>query len=681
MSKKNLLMIGIVILLVIAAVLVWYFAFRGTVYLNDTTLSGNQVITEKIVLKNGAVLTVDGNLTMDGKITCRNGELRLVVNGQLQLNGELNCERGAINDNDLGQGILIVAKNGFESTDQAVISSNGHVQVVSSVDELATTQEEIDAIYKDAGTDDGEGPRLGPFIKVPILHGSIIEPKPYTPTPEKASKISKFIESITPKAQAEDGPGRGKDGFLVPDTWKIGGKWIMGQPHRAPPPVTMVPTPPKNIKKIILNFNFGSGTMHLSNWTLWGPDGDDGDSDDGSCTVKGKNGRNAMRMNVRARNIRISNFDLWLGSGGKGGNAVTNDDCDPAKATGGNGGEPGNFKMRASGDFTIAGSFNIHPGLGGQGGDAHAFGENKTPSCKTEKGGKATATGGNGADNKKGVNVKGTVNGISNVTVDELNAGPGGNANAIGGDGSDGDECGCDGGLAGNATATGGKGGDATSRDAASSGGNGGDASAIGGEGGEGGDCGPEDTGGDGGAGGDATATPGSGGTGKTNVGQNGQKENQLGGPGGVGGDGCLEGWGGLGGSGEPDGPDGEDGQNLCPAGGEGDLISLFPQEIHWHHVIGRSSCPDPIDESVTLRGPTGVSYEVSPEVPWIDSSESSGTIETEIVSLDLTFNCNISNFTSHTESGRVNVQVTDPNTGFVLGDSFFDVFIEVSLP
>jgi hypothetical protein len=360
-----------------------------------------------------------------------------------------------------------------------------------------------------------------------------------------------MVQAAEPEA-ATDAAGN-----PVPGAVKIGGTWVIGNPAVKPPFNLSVPTPPADISKIILNFDFGGNDVEIADFELTGPDGRKGTDDvNQSCTAKGGDGQDAMRLNVRADTITIRNFDLHLGNGGPGGDAVTKDDCDPAEATGGKGGQGGNFKMVAGEGFAVTGEFNIFPGVGGQGGKAVATGKIGEDGCDGKKGGEATATGGPGGDNKKVLVAQG-VNGTDNIDIRELRGGRGGAGEANGGKGGDGTGPDCNGGPGGKATAAGGKGGDTTCNRFPCVGGDGGDASAKPGKGGTGGPGSPTENGGDGGNGGDASANQGVGGSGKTANGGYGQVKIFSGGDGGNGGDRCQPGAGGSGGSGDPIGQDG----------------------------------------------------------------------------------------------------------------------------
>jgi hypothetical protein len=82
------------------------------------------------------------------------------------------------------------------------------------------------------------------------------------------------------------------------------------------------------------------------------------------------------------------------------------------------------MKLTADNSFKISGVFHLKPGKSGNGGVATARGKDGGPG---EKGGDANAYGGKGKDNNKELSVKGTVDGTSNIIIDELAGGNGGN--------------------------------------------------------------------------------------------------------------------------------------------------------------------------------------------------------------------------------------------------------------
>lgn len=550
----------------------------------DTVLSGNQIINrgEKIIAKNSATLTVDGDLIIKGSVECENGSLNLVVKGDLIVDNGITCnlKDETLKSGDIGTAIALAVEGSAIFNDSALITANGHVQVVDSTAKLSRTTTELERIFDGVESDSGKPLRIGPFVKngssSVILSGAKESQEVATPATaagarnDKSESVSLIIP--TARAQAPE-PCVDANGNVVPNCIRIGGKWVIGSGEAAPLGVN-VSTPPKGVKKILINFDFGPNKDYrIEDFALSGPDGRAGADDiNKSCNAKGGNGEDAFRVRIAAGNITIDDFELWLGHGGKGGNAETTKDCNPGNATGGNGGKPGNLKIEAVNSLTIAGDFIIHPGYGGNGGKATAYGRNGIDACPGQKGGDATARGGNGANNKKDLRALGSITGINNVSVSSTRGGDGGGAIANPGKGGSGTSCGCAGGAGGKGTAIGGKGGNANllvlGTPVKTIGGNGGSADSKGGIGGNGGMCDARGPGGNGGNGGDAVSTKGTKGTGVT-AGEDGRLVSQAGGNAGNGGDGCNEGQGGKGGIGNPNGKNGAPGRNLCqPPGG-----------------------------------------------------------------------------------------------------------------
>jgi len=521
-------------------------------YDTDTIIESSLAVAqgEQTTLKSGATLTVRGDLTVDGAIACDGGALSLIVEGETRVNGTLSCAGG----------ITVVAQGPIAFSPDARVVSDGSVQIVNDASKIAKADADVEKVFNETGEDTGAGTRIGPMIEGGTVGGGV------SLTSQNTFADAGFgarLLSFVSVAEAEE--ARDKDGNVIPGV-VISGTWTIGE-GGMPPAGVDVPTPDKKIKKIILNFNFGKdGDVALKNFHLVGPQGRSGESDEGkSCNARGKDGENAFRFRVQARNITLDEFRLELGDGGDGGSAETTKDCDPGVAKGGKGGEAGNFKMTAEGEIQIN-SFHIVPGRGGSGGSAIAHGKDGLPACPGTKGGDATATGGDGGKNKKELAATGGVAGIANVTIDSVVGGIGGDATANPGKGGSGTACKCNGGAGGKGTATAGKGGDASLSGitGTSKGGKGGDADSQGGQGGNGGSCKVnEPTGGNGGKGGDAKSTFGKGGTAQTN-GEGGTVKDETGGSGGNGGDGCGPGGDGKGGLGKPPGTDGAKGKLIC---------------------------------------------------------------------------------------------------------------------
>lgn len=554
---KKQIGIGILTLIVLGGLLYYFLNNRGpeetAAFENDTVIEGNYIVPagEQTTLKNGAKLTVKGNLQVDGVLACDKGSLQIFVEGEAIITNRVSCERPQDGEASMlaksnivtEYNISIIAKKGLTIKNTAEILANGNVQFVSDENILLKSQNDIDRVYKEIGEDTGDGFRIGPFTE----DGAVAVNR----ETKKQDKLE--IISII------------KDTFAIPTASAEGAAPVVIAGKFS------VPNPPPGVKRLVV-FNFPDASeVIIENFELTGPKGRKGADDKGqSCTANGKDGEDAFRFTAVAPNLKVNNFTFNLGDGGDGGDAETTKDCHPGRATGGKGGKSGNFKMIGGSSFSITGAFNINPGRGGAGGGALAHGKDGGPS---EDGGDAIVTGGRGSDNKKVLKVSGSIDGLENVLVGDGVAGAGGSALAEPGNGGSGDGCGKKGGKGGNGTATGGDGGDAKitlggnakrAPLAKDIGGVGGTADSIGASGGAGGGCDSKGPGGNGGNGGNASSKEGKGGMGSSGRQSDGSVLDETGGNGGNGGDGCKEGKGGKGGSGDPEGEDGKDGKNLC---------------------------------------------------------------------------------------------------------------------
>lgn len=546
---KKFFVLGVVV----AAVLLIIFVGGGETV---TTITASEVRSgefivgekEKIVLESDSLLTIEGNLTVNGTIACDKGGLMLIVKGDVVIDRKIECNRNesAGNGDAPIQGVSLVVEGSVTLGEGAEIVSNGNIQIVSEESQLIKTAAEFNALYAEAAKPSVSGHGIGPIgggdDEVSFEHSDEIKILSAPKTP----RVTRNRFSFIPAAHAHGGV-----------TVLLGGRIVVN-------------TPPKGVKQIVLIDVPDAEEVHLQNLDLTGPSGRAGQDDiNQNCNARGKNGEDAFRMLLRAPNVKINNVTLKLGDGGEGGDATTKKDCKPGVAMGGKGGKPSNFKMIGSESFSVEGDFIIHPGKGGLGGIATAYGKDGGAS---EDGGDARAQGGDGGHNNKALTVSGTVSGVANVQIGSVIGGNGGTAIANPGKGGDGTGCSKRGGNGGTATATGGKGGNASlgaggaarTPGAEDTGGKGGDATTLGAKGGEGGDCDPTGPGGNGGKGGDAKPTVGSGGRGTNGAGADGIVQNEKGGDGGNGGDGCGPGKGGKGGNGNPPGKDGSDGKNLC---------------------------------------------------------------------------------------------------------------------
>ncbi len=547
-----------IILVIAIAAVSWFILGRSgsaEIITADMKVEGDYVVAENTILKNGVTIEATGTLTIEKGVACDGEALKLVAGEALNVRGTLSCTVGGDDTSSQSVGMALVAPRIVFDKD-AEVFSNGHIQLVTNASALLA-EDDIERVYNETIQNTGTGPRVGPFVE----EGGTV-----SVTGSRSSALEKEGFVWVNRAHAQEPTD--KDGNVV-DNVVIGGTWHVGD-GALPPTGLQIPTPPKKVKNILVNFDFGPGNnVSFVDFHLVGPDGRDGTSDEGSsCNAKGENGEDAFRMRVNAGTLSINNFRLELGNGGAGGAAVTSKDCDPGIAKGGNGGAAGNFKLSADEKISIV-SFTIVPGRGGQGGVAEAYGKNGTDGCPGVKGGDARATGGDGGKNKKELAALGAVDGIGNVTVATVEGGEGGDATAIPGTGGNGNACKCGGGKGGNGTAIGGKGGDASAKipdgNAQAEGGNGGAAESLGGVGGNGGACPLKPSGGNGGNGGDASSKGGAGGVGTTANGEEGTINDETGGNGGNGGDGCGPGKGGKGGKGNPVGTAGADGKLICP--------------------------------------------------------------------------------------------------------------------
>ena len=111
MKKRSLYIISIVIIIAIIVGLVWYLTGRETkvsTFESESTITGDYIIEEgeKVVLQNGSILTVKGDLVVRGELVCENGPLNLVVKGNMIVENKLECDRGQeLEEGDIGEGI------------------------------------------------------------------------------------------------------------------------------------------------------------------------------------------------------------------------------------------------------------------------------------------------------------------------------------------------------------------------------------------------------------------------------------------------------------------------------------------------------------------------------------------------------------------------------------------------
>src|SRR3989344_702701 len=444
----------------------YFLLWRPTVYTTNIVVDGDLSIGRRaMVMKSGATLTVKGNLTVDGQLRCKDGSLNITVEGKLTLNKTIACQIPALADSESTAPAGVTLVRGYSAEFQAgsLLASNGHIQIVEATADLQS-EEELNQTFEEVVTDTGSEPRIGPLGNTSRDTASTSQiksrPKPTTlnnnlPTVHLTGKSSLFD-----RAYAQTPPRR-----II-----LGGTMYIGSWGKKLPKTIDVKKLPKNVKQVVVRAYFPNGNVEFADKSvIYAPDGQDGPDITGGCDINvpeqeseaDKKARDAMRMRVQARTITVGELDLYLGDGGRGGNATTDKDCDPiGKAIAGHGGQSGNFKMSTApeGNLTIKGPFRIHPGVSGAGGTATAYGNNGKSGEIGENGKGAAAVGGNGADNIKVLRAKG-VAGLSNIYVDSLIAGNGGNAIANPGNGGDSSKCDIPGGLAGAGGASAGAGG------------------------------------------------------------------------------------------------------------------------------------------------------------------------------------------------------------------------------
>jgi len=486
MKRKIIYIAIVIIVMTIIAMVFWYLKIPKVSL--DRTIEGDYTIEEgeELVIKDGSTLTIEGDLTIRGKVVCENGSLNLIVKGKTKIENKIECD----------QDISIVIGEGLETTKESKIIIGGSLRITDTEGDLS---EDIDELFEEEES----------FIKRPSALYVI-------------------------------------DGLIQMNGMVVANK-------------------PKKGKKLVVLLKFNKFGINFEDFTLEGPESNDGEDKEGGCLVEGEDGQDGLNFYAKAPDIRINNFNLTLGSGGNGGKATTAENCEHGKAYGGNGGKPGSLKMIGYRNFEIVGDFIIKPGRAGSGGNAVAYGKHEGV------GGDATAIGGKGADSQADFNSWGSVTGVEYVKVGLLTGGSGGSAYAFGGNGEDGSSCndpnGKDG---GNAMAEAGSGGNVLlsgpvdgMTSLADIPGDAGIVYVVAGDGGDGADCKPYNPGGDGGDGGNAEFTAGSGGK---NGGRDTIVEELEAGDGGDGGHGCPPGMGGQGG--EESGEDGFPGVDFCESQG-----------------------------------------------------------------------------------------------------------------
>ncbi|MBI4067050.1 hypothetical protein HY407_01600, partial [Candidatus Gottesmanbacteria bacterium] len=387
-------------------------------------------------------LTTKKNLTVDGIVFCN------------------------LSENEVKQGILtginFVIEDGAEFNKNSFIVSNGHIQIVESPDLLLKTGEDFKKAFNEVAMDSGEGIRVGPL---------------FAQAPSRTSDFNVSSLALNTNAilgEATDS-GKAKKDKKVNFRGKIKIGISVGSPDQPFPTWMDLEKVPKILDYILLWAKMPNGVLNIEDAYLFTPDGHDGEDIIGGCDInvpqiespEDQFKRNAMRMRGHARVIRVNNFHLYLGDGGKGGDATTDKNCNPGKAVAGIGGNPSNFKWTADEAIEILGGFYIYPGRGGDGGKAIAYGADGIDGCTDREainGKNAYATGGAGAANPRVLSAKGGVQGLSNIYIGSMYGGNGGDAEVNPGKGGNANKCDCPGGKGGDGFATPGRGGEVSLR-------------------------------------------------------------------------------------------------------------------------------------------------------------------------------------------------------------------------
>jgi hypothetical protein len=541
---RNKLVIVTLVLVALGAVYYFFFSGKPLVISTDMTISGNYIVGagKTAMIRNGATLTVTGNVTIDGLLTCENGPVTIIVGGSFSSSGRVDCRR----ENEGETAIAIAAKR-FSFAHGSAVYSVGNIFLTGERSKLPKNADAIKQLYDEAAEDSGRGggARLGPFVyAMPTENIASLLRGVGIALNESAYMDTRTLVAGTAFAAGSFDEG---DGSVFSGTWEMN--------HAG--------------KRTLMSIDLGDDdTIDFSGLILKGADGKDGNGDtEKNCHARGEDGGNGMRLRVSAKTISVEELTLELGNGGAGGNASTPAKCDDALARAGAGGTTGNLKFIAGESININ-RLSIMPGKGGEGGNASASSADGVNGCPAGSGKDATAIGGAGGPNGKRLAATGAVTNVDRIEITRIIGGEGGEASAKAGKGGSGNACGCKGGRGGDATANAGHGGDASigipRKTGEAHGGDGARVEAIGGEGGAGGSCADESAGGEGGIGGVGKATGGEGGRGTTANGTNGVVRNASGGKGGAGGDGCPAGKGGNGGTGAPLGRWGTDGMDLC---------------------------------------------------------------------------------------------------------------------
>src|SRR3989344_4208201 len=116
--------IGGIIVVIIGGGVIWYvLSDKPDVISSDTTVKGDYEIEQGQTLRveNNASLTIEGNLTIAGRIECaEDSALKLIVRESAQISGEIACDRG-VSD------VSVVVNGSLNLSDSFRIISGGNV--------------------------------------------------------------------------------------------------------------------------------------------------------------------------------------------------------------------------------------------------------------------------------------------------------------------------------------------------------------------------------------------------------------------------------------------------------------------------------------------------------------------------------------------------------------------------
>lgn len=432
----------IILLLLLGSGYFIYSNINSKSYIDhDTLIKGNYQVDENkdVVMVAGSKLTVEGDASINGVLECDKGPIYLEVKGELKVGGKLECQREEQEvSGKVGMGVVIVAKNKLTFDKNSKVLTNGHIQIVDSVEKIASDEQAIEKVYEETNSNTSDGAiRIGPFV------------------PEGSNKRAK-ITSLNLSAPKINLVRNAKAADEEPDI-HIAGDWKIGPP-------------PRGVRRQIILIDPGAKSIKFDG-SIEGPPGLGGEDILSGCNIdipkqesaSDKKDKDALSARFRSGKIIIGNFKMILGKGGNGGNVSTSKDCEPkAYAKAGDGGQSGNIKISAQTEIIIEESFTIIPGQGGNGGYAIATAKNGDDGNPGKNGSDAEAVGGNGADNIKSLKVEGDVAGLNKIIIGSVIGGDGGDATASPGNGGKGTGEKCLGGLRGVGKATAGKGGQAS---------------------------------------------------------------------------------------------------------------------------------------------------------------------------------------------------------------------------